>query len=255
MSRMFAALAVALMLSMGIPLANPNEHHTPDAPLSTETLASDLAEVRRELADMKTRLSDLEGETLQMRDTLSVRQEPRSAKQEHAAAKTDLDPSDRSATVELIAQDIVSLRGEIANLKARLARAPAASMAMQSRQSHDAADVLVTGSISAPRDASAAASPTPPGPLGAAAAEAWLIRGDELLRIGDVSGARLVLDRALRSGNALAAFKLAETYDRKRLSEWRVVGVKPDPAKARELYERAHASGIEKARERLANIQ
>jgi TPR repeat protein len=254
MSRMFAALGVALMLSMGIPLANPNEHDTPDAALSIETLASDLAEVRRELADMKSRLSDLEGETLQMRDTLSVSQEARSAKQEHAAAKTDLDPSDRSATVELIAQDIVPLREEIVNLKARLTRAPAASMTIQGPQS-DTADVLVTGSISGPKEAPAAASPTPPAPLGAAAAESWLIRGDELLRIGDVSGARLVLDRALRSGNALAAFKLAETYDRKRLSEWRVVGVKPDPAKARELYERAHASGIEKARERLANIQ
>jgi TPR repeat protein len=254
MSRMFAALAFAFMLNMGTPLANPDEH-TPDAALSIETLARDLAEVRRELGNMKTRLSNLEGETFQMRDTLSVRQEAHSAKQEHATAKTDLGPSDRSATVELIAQDMVSLREEIAGLKARLARAPAASMAMQSRQSHDPADVLVTGSISGPKEAPAAASSTPPAPLGAAAAESWLIRGDELLRIGDVSGARLVFDRALRSGNALAAFKLAETYDRKRLSEWRVVGVKPDPAKARELYERAHASGIEKARERLANIQ
>jgi TPR repeat protein len=72
-----------------------------------------------------------------------------------------------------------------------------------------------------------------------------LVKADELLRRGDVGGARLVLERALGEGSELAAFRLAETYDPKRLSAWGVLGTKPDPGKARQLYERACAAGIQ----------
>jgi hypothetical protein len=75
--------------------------------------------------------------------------------------------------------------------------------------------------------------------------DGWLVKADELLRRGDVGGARLVLERALREGSELAAFRLAETYDPKRLSAWGVIGTKPDTAKARQLYERACAAGIQ----------
>ena len=40
-----------------------------------------------------------------------------------------------------------------------------------------------------------------------------IAKAEELLRQGDVSGARLLLEHASRQGSAVASFKLAETYD------------------------------------------
>jgi hypothetical protein len=81
-----------------------------------------------------------------------------------------------------------------------------------------------------------------------------LARVEELLRIGDVAGARLYLEHLLPGGSPAVAFRLAETYDPERLAAWRVVGVRGDPQKARELYERALAGGIVQAQERLARL-
>ena len=84
-----------------------------------------------------------------------------------------------------------------------------------------------------------------------AAEQNKLAKADELLGRGDIAGARLVLDQAR---SPAAAFKLGETYDPKRLAAWRVLGVRADPAKARELYQRAYAGGIREARERLGSL-
>jgi hypothetical protein len=75
-------------------------------------------------------------------------------------------------------------------------------------------------------------------------------RVEELLRKGDVAGARLYLEHL----SAAVAFRLAETYDPERLAAWQVVGVPADPKKARELYERALAGGLIEAQERLARL-
>jgi TPR repeat protein len=72
-----------------------------------------------------------------------------------------------------------------------------------------------------------------------------------LLRQADISGARPLLEHALERGSARAAFMLAETYDVRVLQSWRARGISGDPTKARELYERAQAGGIEDARERI----
>jgi hypothetical protein len=80
-------------------------------------------------------------------------------------------------------------------------------------------------------------------------------RAEALLEVGNVAGARLVLEHGLRAGGSpLIAFRLAETYDPSRLRQWRSVFVRPDPRKARELYEQAALSGIEVARARIANL-
>ena len=74
----------------------------------------------------------------------------------------------------------------------------------------------------------------PPGP------ERRLIeRAAALIKDRDISAARLLLERAAQSGNRVALFTLAQTYDAKMLSEWRVVGVAGDQARAAELYRRA----------------
>ena len=76
-----------------------------------------------------------------------------------------------------------------------------------------------------------------------------LSKANELIRPGDVSGARLLLERALESGSPEAAFYLAQTYDPRILESWSVQGISPDPEKARALYRRAHEAGLSKAKE------
>ena len=72
----------------------------------------------------------------------------------------------------------------------------------------------------------------------------------ELLRQGDIAGARLYLEHL----SAAVDFRLAETYDPERLAAWLAVGIPADPKKARELYERALAGGLIEAQERLARL-
>ena len=68
----------------------------------------------------------------------------------------------------------------------------------------------------------------PPGP------ERRLIeRAAALIKDRDISAARLLLERAAQSGNRVALFTLAQTYDAKMLSERRVVGVAGDQAEPR----------------------
>jgi hypothetical protein len=71
-----------------------------------------------------------------------------------------------------------------------------------------------------------------------------LVKAKELVGRGDISGARLVLERALETGSLEAAFYLGQTYDRRFLQSWNVHGISPDPEKARELYGRALKAGL-----------
>jgi myosin heavy subunit len=82
-----------------------------------------------------------------------------------------------------------------------------------------------------------------------------LARANALLRQADISGARPLLEHALERGSARAAFMLAETYDAHVLQSWRARGISGDPTKARELYERAQAGGIEDAKERIEALK
>lgn len=82
-----------------------------------------------------------------------------------------------------------------------------------------------------------------------------IARAEELLSKGDVSGARLLLERSLASGNARAAFLMAETFDPNVLSRLRVLGIRGDAAKAQEFYARARALGIAQAGERMKALK
>jgi hypothetical protein len=82
-----------------------------------------------------------------------------------------------------------------------------------------------------------------------------LARANALLRQADISAARPLLEHALERGSARAAFMLAETYDARVLQSWRARGISGDLAKARELYERAQAGGIEDAKERIETLK
>jgi TPR repeat protein len=117
------------------------------------------------------------------------------------------------------------------------------------------------GSSVAPEQASA--SNAPPQVVGSAPKDQPLSpeqqqqvgKAEELLKRGDVAGARLLFEYLLSTGNPIVAFKLAETYDPKRLAAWKVFGIRADPQKARELYQKAAAGGISEAQGAIAGIR
>jgi hypothetical protein len=71
-------------------------------------------------------------------------------------------------------------------------------------------------------------------------------RAETLLQNGDVSAARLILERAARDGDPRAVFLLAETYDPQVLKQRGVIGIRGNAAKAEELYALARTLENEK---------
>jgi hypothetical protein len=111
-----------------------------------------------------------------------------------------------------------------------------------------------TGTLAAPPEI----APSPPPARSAAPSPAddrLTARADMLFRSGDVSGARLLLERAQEAGNAQAIFLLAETFDPNALAAIGAVGIRSDPARARELYGRALALGITGASARMEALK
>jgi conflict system STAND superfamily ATPase len=76
-------------------------------------------------------------------------------------------------------------------------------------------------------------------------------RANALLAQGDIASARIVLERAVDLGSAKAAFALAETYDPIVLDAWRTFGTLGDVARAKQLYAKAKAGGVQEAQGRL----
>src|SRR5258706_16459514 len=72
---------------------------------------------------------------------------------------------------------------------------------------------------------------------------ALIKRGDELLRIGDISAARLAYERAAAGGSARAMTALGITYDPSFFNRINVRGIRPDPAMAAEWYRKAATLG------------
>ena len=79
-------------------------------------------------------------------------------------------------------------------------------------------------------------------------------RAKDLLAIGDIPPARLLLERAAETSEPTAALMLAQTYDREMLATSDVRNIVPDPAKARRWYERAAQLGSTEAQRRLAQM-
>lgn len=78
-----------------------------------------------------------------------------------------------------------------------------------------------------------------------------MARASALLAQGNIGAARIVLERAVETGNAKASFALAETYDPNVLASWGTYGTRGDASKARELYAKATDGGIGEAKDRI----
>jgi hypothetical protein len=109
---------------------------------------------------------------------------------------------------------------------------------------------------------------TEPSPLPAAAAPATparrldadelanlLKRARGLIAVGDIAPARLLLERAADAQEASAALLLAQTYDPAVLGTQDMRSITPDPARARDWYQKAARLGSMDARQRLAQMQ
>ncbi|MEH2538619.1 MULTISPECIES: hypothetical protein [unclassified Bradyrhizobium] len=84
---------------------------------------------------------------------------------------------------------------------------------------------------------------------------ALLKRAKGLLAIGDITSARLLLERAADAQEAEAALMLAGTYDPQVLGSQDLRSVTPDPAAARLWYQKAAQLGSPDAKRRLGQLQ
>lgn len=84
---------------------------------------------------------------------------------------------------------------------------------------------------------------------------ALMKRAKGLIEIGDFAPARLLLERAADAQEASAALLLAQTYDPAVLGTTDMRSITPDPAMAREWYQKAATLGSLDAKQRLAQMQ
>jgi hypothetical protein len=82
-----------------------------------------------------------------------------------------------------------------------------------------------------------------------------MTRAKALLASGDISPARLLLERAAQANEASAALMLAQTYDPTVLGTQDIRNITPDPAMARSWYQRAAQLGSADAQRRLSQLQ
>ena len=82
-----------------------------------------------------------------------------------------------------------------------------------------------------------------------------LKRARSLIAIGDFAPARLLLKRAADAQEASAALLLAQTYDPAVLGKQDMRSIAPDPALAREWYQKAARYGSVDAQQRLSQMQ
>jgi hypothetical protein len=82
-----------------------------------------------------------------------------------------------------------------------------------------------------------------------------LTRAKGLIAVGDIAPARLLLERAAEAQEASAALLLAQTYDPAVLGTQDMRSITPDPAKARDWYQKAARFGSLDAKQRLAQMQ
>lgn len=96
-------------------------------------------------------------------------------------------------------------------------------------------------------------SPKPP-VLQPAFVGALIQRGDALIALGDISGARRLYTLAAQNNSADAAVKLGDTYTPDFLAQHGVEGLQPDMTQARAWYQKAAALGDAAAQKRMAAL-
>ncbi|RXH40813.1 hypothetical protein [Bradyrhizobium zhanjiangense] len=144
----------------------------------------------------------------------------------------------------------------------RLASADAQDLPAPSTPSREAIatayQTALQAQTPAPLPAPVAPPPAPSQPaktLDADTLAGLMTRAKSLLGVGDISAARLLLERAANAQDATAAFLLAQTYDPAVLGTSDARRIAADATAAREWYQKAAALGSTEARQRLVQLQ
>jgi biotin operon repressor len=233
---------------------------------SAEALSRELAMARREIEVNAAQLTKARDDAATFRQT---------------AERTAAEQQKERESGEALSRELAIARREIEANAAQLTKArddaakfkqTAEQMTAELQQERDRTKAISREPTTAQRaiDASAAPEPIANSPIAQTtlAAETTasiqavatqsnpeaarlMARASTLLAQGNVGAARIVLERAAETGSAQASFMLAETYDPAILSVWGTYGTRGEAAKARELYAKAHAGGIEGAKNRL----
>jgi hypothetical protein len=109
--------------------------------------------------------------------------------------------------------------------------------------------------VQQPAAAAAPAAAPPARRMDADELATLMTRAKTLLASGDISPARLLLERAAEAQEASAALMLAQTYDPTVLGAQDIRNITPDPALARGWYQRAAQLGSVDAQRRLSQLQ
>lgn len=119
----------------------------------------------------------------------------------------------------------------------------------------DPAPVVAPALVAAVTPTAPAAPSTPARRLDADELAMLMTRAKGMITVGDIASARLLLERAAEAQEASAALLLAQTYDPAVLGTQDMRSITPDPAMARDWYQRAARLGSSDARQRLAQMQ
>ncbi|OAF10668.1 hypothetical protein AYJ54_10385 [Bradyrhizobium centrolobii] len=240
----------------------------------SETLTSELASTRKQVEERSTRLAAADAKLLQMTEANA------------AAAEQKLALDKEHERADGLVRELASVRAQLEDANRKLAARNASTAAvLPSREGAGRAPghtgTQATATPPARPSASTATTPNAPvtkrpappdpdpkvvpasersapanaSPRPLANEQRLLARANALLRQSDINGARGLLEYVVGQGSARAAFMLAETYDPHVLQLWDARGVAGDSAKARELYERAQAGGIDDAEGRIKGLK
>ena len=177
--------------------------------------------------------------------TAALMQEAKAAQAMTASRATTPRARRGQARAAALASELAGTRREIETQAAQSQKAVDA--ATKQKQAADSHVVHVTQAVK-----TAVTEPPKAAEVqGNAEAAKLIARASALLGQGDIGAARIVLERASETGNAKASFMLAETYDPAILTAWGTYGTRGEVTKARELYAKAHAGGIQEAKNRL----
>jgi hypothetical protein len=257
----------------------------------TETLARELASAQKQADERSKRLAAAHAEVLQVTETnraiaaeqklalASERERAGALAQELASVRNQLEAANRQFAALTASRALTSREPAVDSPLERVAQfylkitegksrwpEQTSVQAAASNSERSSASELPREAQSTARESAPELDPQVPvvaeGPASASAAPRFLVdeqrllaRANALLRQADISGARPLLEHAVDRGSARAAFMLAETYDVRVLQSWRARGIPGDLTKARELYERAQAGGIEDAKERIKMLK
>jgi hypothetical protein len=142
----------------------------------------------------------------------------------------------------------------VAPTREAIASAFQTALQSQPQQSQPQPDVRQQPEVRQPQ-AALAPPPLPPRRIDPDELAALLKRAKGLIDVGDISAARLLLERAAGANEPKAALLLAQTYDPAVLGTPDMRSITPDPAMARVWYQKAADLGSVDAQQRLAQMQ